>query len=141
MRKILFLLFLSLLLTTGCTKRLQCTKTDDESMITTKENFIVRYQNEKVSTIQIDLIATLQKGYEDSAEDVKNNLKEQFEKYENMKGISLRSANHDNIVRIELYIELDKMREKDKKQLNFVNLDENYDTLKKTMEKNKYQCS
>ena len=141
MRKVLQLIVITTCLLTGCTKKLICEKTDKESMIMTKETFLVNYKNDQVGSIQIDLVATLNKKYQDYSETVEKNLKEQFQKYEELKGISLTSSSNDNIVRIQLFIETDKMKEKDKKSLKLINLKDNYDQVKKTLEQKKYQCN
>ncbi len=140
MKKILFILFL-LFLTTGCSKKLVCVKSDQQDDIRTDETFITTYRDHTVSSIQINLESVLSKKYESYAETIEKNLKKQFEKYENMKGISLTSSHQDHIIRIELFIELSKMREQDKKKLHFIHLKDNYEDVKKVLEKQKYQCS
>ncbi len=141
MKKLFILVALFLTFITGCSKRVVCTKIDKEEMITTEETFMVSYQKEKVSTIQINLNTTLKKDYEDYTETVEKNLKEQFQKYENVEGATVDSSINDNVIRIHLFIELDKMSEKDKKKLSLISLDEDEKTLKKILEKKNYQCS
>ncbi len=139
MKKIVMIIML-LVLTTGCSKKLVCEKITEEDIITTTETLMVGYQNDSVKNIQIDLKAALKKKYDTYAETVENKLKEQFKKYENIKGISVTSTSNDNIVNVHLYIKLDEMKEKDKNELKLINLKENYNQLKKTLEKEKYQC-
>lgn len=141
MKKIIIVLTLILLLTTGCSKKLICTKEDKNDMVQTKETFIVNYKSDTMNSIQITLNTTIKKGYETYVETVEKNLKEQFQKYEKIKGITVSSNSRDDQVIVEIFIELNKMSEKDKKKLNFINLEENYDQLQKTLEKSKYQCS
>ena len=140
MKKLLLVILLCLFFTTGCTKKLTCEKTEEATLATTKETLLVTYKNNQVDSIQIDLNTKVDSKYEEKIETVEKNLKEQFSKYENKKGISLTSNSSDNIVNIHLYIELSKMSKKEQKNLNFINLEENYDTLKKTFEKKNYQC-
>ena len=139
MKKIVMIIML-LVLTTGCSKKLVCEKITEEDIITTTETLMVGYQNDSVKNIQIDLKAALKKKYDTYAETVENKLKEQFKKYENIKGISVTSTSNDHIVNVHLYIKLDEMKEKDKNELKLINLKENYNQLKKTLEKEKYQC-
>lgn len=140
MKKILFL-FLILFLMTGCSKKLTCVKSDKQDGIKTNETFITTYRDDTVSSIQIDLESTLSKKYESYAETIEKNLKKQFEKYQNMKGASVISSHQDEVIHVQLFIELDKMSAKNKKKLNFLNLKDNYDDVKKTLEKKKYQCN
>lgn len=140
MKKILLVTLLCLFFLTGCTKKLTCEKIEEAPLATTKETLFVTYKNNQVDSIQIDLNTKVDNKYEEKIETVEQNLKEQFSKYENKKGITLTSNSSDNIINIHLYIELSKMSKKEQKNLNFVNLEENYDTLKKTFEKKNYQC-
>ena len=140
MKKMLLVTILCFFLTTGCTKKLTCEKVQETSLATTREILLVTYKNNQVNSIQIDLNTQVDSKYGEKIETVEKNLKEQFSKYENKKGISLTSNSSDNIVNIHLYIELSKMSKKEQKNLNFINLEENYDTLKKTLEQKKYQC-
>lgn len=141
MKKIIGLLIILFVFTTGCSKKLICTKTDNNDLIKTEETFIIGYKNEKISSVQITLNSEVQKGYESYTEKVEENLKEQFTKYEKIKGVRINSGSRDNQIKVEVFIELDQLSEKEKKKLNFINLEENEKELKKTLEKNKYQCS
>lgn len=140
MRKLVLFLIGILFLTTGCTKKLTCTKEKKEDFVTVKEVFLVHYKNDIVDDIQIDLQATLKKDYDDYTETIEKNLRSQFDKYNNVKGISIDSSNNDNIAKVHLYIQLDKMKKKDKENLNFINLNEAYSQLKNTMKKKGYHC-
>lgn len=140
-KKVLILLIVLLISTTGCSKRLLCTKETKQGGMDILEEFMVNYKNDTVDTIQIELKATVEEKEKENIDTIKKNLKESLKDYENMKGVTIQTGSKDNIARVHLYMKLSKMSAKDKKKLNFVNMKENYDQLKKTMEKNKYHCN
>ncbi len=141
MKKLTVVVIGILLLTTGCTKKVHCTKEKKEKFAIIKETFLVNYKNNKVRDIQIDLQADLKKNYDDYTETIEKNLKSQFEKYENIKGISITSNSYDNIAKVHLYIPLNKVKKKELQKLNLDNLGETYSALKKTMIEKGYQCN
>ena len=141
MKKLTVVVIGVLLLTTGCTKKVHCTKEKKEKFAIIKETFLVNYKNNKVRDIQIDLKADLKKNYDDYTETIEKNLKSQFEKYENIKGISITSNSYDNIAKVHLYIPLNKVKKKELEKLNLDNLGETYSALKKTMIATGYQCN
>ena len=59
MKKLTVVVIGILLLTTGCTKKVHCTKEKKEKFAIIKETFLVNYKNNKVRDIQIDLQADL----------------------------------------------------------------------------------
>ena len=128
-------------MTVGCTKKLTCSKEDQKDYITTKEIVTVTYQENDVNNIQIDLQATIDEKYSDYVDTVKENLEEQFTKYEDVKGISFQSNRKDNAIHINLLVEFSKMKEKDKEKFKFTNLKNDYDELKKSLEEEKYTCN
>ena len=94
-----------------------------------------------LNNIQIDLQATIDEKYSDYVDTVKENLEEQFTKYEDVKGISFQSNRKDNAIHINLLVEFSKMKEKDKEKFKFTNLKKDYDELKKSLEEEKYTCN
>ena len=80
------------------------------------------YQDDTLKVLQIELRVTLKKKYEDYGEKVLQNLEEQFKNYQDKKGVTLQTGNHDNIVRIHLLLDVDKMKKKDLEEFNIVNL-------------------
>ncbi len=140
MKKIIILLCI-LVSMSGCSKKLICTREEKKDSIQTNEEFIIGYQDDKVDTIQLEVKVTLDSKYKDYGEQIKENLKEQFKEFENIKGITLQTGNQDNIVRAHLMIVIDQMKEKDRKKLNIINLKEDMKNVKKTLEKQKYTCS
>lgn len=141
MKKLIVVIIVILFLTTGCTKKLNCTKEKSEKFAIIKETFLVSYKNNKVFDIQIDLQAELKKNYDDYTETIEKNLKSQFEKYENIKGISITSNSYDNIAKVHLYIPLNKVKKKELEKLNLDDLEETYNFLKRIMVEKGYQCN
>lgn len=137
-------LALSIATLSGCageTKTLECTKTSDSEGLKMNELIKAEFSGSKVTIIDMNIsfdTTGQQDGFTKTLED---SLKESFdEEYGNKKGVDYKVNTTSKEVGVSIKMELDKMSEADKKELNVDSSYDTYDDSKKDLENEGYTC-
>lgn len=107
MKKIYYLLFVSILLT-GCSKKYVCALNKDDNGILTEEVLTLKYNQETLTKVEQTTTITLSKDYVSALEDTYDAVKSEYRKYKKLDGYTLNTKNIDNQIIVDLKIDLNK---------------------------------
>lgn len=137
-------LALSIATLSGCVgevKTLECTKTSDSEGMKMNELIKAEFNGNKVTNIDMNISFDTTGQQDGFAKTLEDSLKESFDdKYGNKKGVDYKVNTTSSEVGVSIKMELDKMTDADKKELNVEDGYDTYDDSKKDLEKEGYTC-
>lgn len=141
-KRFLFLSGLILVFATGCgEKTLNCTITNNANEdLVMKNKVSVVFKNDKVKKIDMTASVELDDKYADYIDEFEKNLKTEFKKYNNKKGVEVKTTKKDKNVTLKLVANLDKMDKSAKEDLDMVNTDGTMKDVKASLVKEGYSC-
>lgn len=137
-------LALSIATLSGCVgevKTLECTKTSDSEGMKMNELIKAEFNGNKVTNIDMNISFDTTGQQDGFAKTLEDSLKKSFdEEYGNKKGVDYKVNTTSKEVGVSIKMELDKMTDDDKKELNVEDGYDTYDDSKKDLEKEGYTC-
>lgn len=137
-------LALSIATLSGCVgevKTLECTKTSDSEGMKMNELIKAEFNGNKVTNIDMNISFDITGQQDGFAKTLEDSLKKSFdEEYGNKKGVDYKVNTTSKEVGVSIKMELDKMTDADKKELNVEGGYDTYDDSKKDLEKEGYTC-
>lgn len=137
-------LALSIATLSGCVgevKTLECTKTSDSEGMKMNELIKAEFNGNKVTNIDMNISFDTTGQQDGFAKTLEDSLKKSFdEEYGNKKGVDYKVNTTSKEVGVSIKMELDKMTDADKKELNVEGGYDTYDDSKKDLEKEGYTC-
>lgn len=143
MKKIITCMSLiSVLFLTGCgTKTLNCSMVNDANTeLKINQNVIVDFKKDKMVKLDMKTSVTLSDSYANYAEELEKNLKQEYEKYENKKGLEVKTTRKDKKITLTFSANLDKMESSTKKEFDIVGTGEKMSEVKSELEEQGYTC-
>ena len=137
-------LALSIATLSGCVgevKTLECTKTSDSEGMKMNELIKAEFNGNKVTNIDMNISFDTTGQQDGFAKTLEDSLKKSFDKeYGDKKGVDYKVNTTSKEVGVSIKMELDKMTDADKKELNVEGGYDTYDDSKKDLEKEGYTC-
>lgn len=137
-------LALSIATLSGCVgevKTLECTKTSDSEGMKMNELIKAEFNGNKVTNIDMNISFDITGQQDGFAKTLEDSLKKSFdEEYGDKKGVDYKVNTTSKEVGVSIKMELDKMTDADKKELNVEGGYDTYDDSKKDLEKEGYTC-
>lgn len=139
MKKYLILPLLLLFLT-GCSKKLNCTKVENETGLNYNEEINVTFNKNKISNFSLKYDISLEEEYLSYVDTFKETLESTFSSLKDKKGIKYSVKDNKNGFVINMSANLKKLDNDVKKELNMIETDENYEEMKKDLISAGYTC-
>ena len=137
-------LALSIITLSGCVgevKTLECTKTIETEGMKTKELLNAEFSKNKVTNINMSILFDTTGQEKELTKVLEATLNDTFEEeYGNKKGVEYKVNATSSEVGVSIKMELDKMTEEDKKELDVNDNYSTYDDSKKALEDEGYTC-
>lgn len=129
-------------LSTGCKKEkvLDCSMSQEQSGIEMKQNLKATFKGNEVTDVTVVMDAVLGEKYASYKSIFVSSLESSFKKYEDLKGVEIKTTDDDDVVTITLKADITKMDDEAKDTLDMVDTTGNYDATKKALEKEGYTC-
>lgn len=122
MKKNLFFAFLisAVVVCSGCSKQkvLDCTRTEDETGATLKENEKVTFKGTSVVDYEASIDVVIDEKYKSYKSTFVSYIEKEYKEYEEIKGVTLKTKETDDGVKISLKADVQKMADKDLKTLD-----------------------
>lgn len=134
-RKLLALGLVSMLVLTGCGKKLTCTKTSDSDDMKSTEKIVLKYDSKGEEVKSGTMTGTIK--VSDDYKDYLETMKKSFDKsYEDRKGYTASAKISGNTLKVKVSFKTSKMSDDDKKYLGY----DNYKDTKADLEDSGYKC-
>lgn len=143
MKKGLFCMSLiSVLCLTGCgTKTLNCSMVNDANTeLKINQDVIVDFKKDKMVKMNMKTSVTLSDNYASYADELKKNLKQEYEKYENKEGLEVKTTKKDKKITLTFIADLNKMSDETKKEFDIVGTGQTINEVKTELEEQGYNC-
>ncbi len=141
MKKVLYLSVLTLLMCTACGKKnFSCSMeqtVSDNTVINTVE---ASFKGKKLSSTKMIIETKLSDEYTDYIDVFEKDLETYYKQYKDKNGIKMDINSSGNVVRLEITIDINKVSDKDKKELGMTNSNVDYKSSKKSFESMGYTC-
>ncbi|MBE6160351.1 MAG: hypothetical protein E7157_04840 [Lactobacillales bacterium] len=129
-------------LSTGCKKEkvLDCSTTQEQSGIEMKQNMKATFKGNEVTDVKVTVDAVLGETYKNYKSLFVSSIESSFKKYEDLKGVDIKTTDKDDVVTVTLKADITKMDDEAKDALDIVDTTGNYEATKKALEKEGYTC-
>ena len=136
MKKITVFLFLILILT-GCSKKYNCTYTEDNNGILKEEILSLKFKNDKLVKVIDNITLTLSKEYEDAIKSTYDTINSEYRKYKKLEGYTVKTKLDNNKIITNLKIDLNKTKSK---SIHLFDTSLKKDEIINELEENGYVC-
>lgn len=129
-------------LSTGCKKEkvLDCSMTQEQSGIEMKQNLKATFKGNEVTDVTVVMDAVLGEKFVSYKSMFVSSLESSFSKYEDLKGVEIKTTDNDDTVTVTLKADITKMDKESKEALDVVDTKGDYEATKKALEKEGYTC-
>lgn len=142
MKKVACISLVSLLFLTGCgTKKLKCSMVNDANTeLKINQDVVIAFKKDKMVKVDMETIVNLSDSYASYADELEENLKKEYEKYEKKEGLKINTTKKDKKVTLTFSADLEKIDDKTKEEFDFVGIEQTIDEVKKEFEGQGYSC-
>ncbi len=144
MRKNIYLscLILGLFLFTGCgSKSLSCTRENNYSdEMIMNQSLNVSFKKDKVNKLSMDMDVKLGESYDSFKDSLIESVESEFSKYSDQSGINYKTTKNDNGFNFKVKVNFNKLSDEARKNLDIVNYENSYDSVKLELEDSGYSC-
>lgn len=142
MRKILMPLVTIVLafLLTGCGKEtLTCTSTQDQTGMTMNTEIVALFNNNEVTNMDLNIDVDVDDSYAEYVDTMRDSIDKEYDKYRK-DGVTVNVTSEGKKINAKLVFDLQKMSDKDKKELDVVDVYGTKAATAKELEKQGYTC-
>lgn len=136
MKKITIFLFLILILT-GCSKKYNCTYTEDNNGILKEETMNLVFKKDNLIKVIDNITLTLSSEYKDAIKSTYDTINSEYRKYKKLEGYIVKTKLDNNKIITNLKIDLNKTKSK---SIHLFDTSLKKDEIINELEENGYVC-
>ena len=145
MKKIITYLCVLSLALVGCknkdtSKTLKCSMEREESSNNIVQTLEANFEDDKVISINMKIQTILNEKYIPYIDSFVTQMEEQFSNYKDKRGITSNVYQDESSVTISISFNVNNLDEEAKKELGFIDTNDNLENAKKSLEKSGYIC-
>lgn len=131
-----------LFLITGCSsKNLNCTRESDySSEMSMKQVLTIKFKGEHVSYLDMKMNVLLSDSYIDFKDSLIESIESEFSNFNGKRGVSYSTSDNVEGFDFRVKINFDKLDDNSKKDIDIVNYEKSYDSIKSELEESGYIC-